>query len=348
MPPDIRLHLDGKAYLGWKMATVSRSMEALASTFSLDLVDRWAPESEPWPIYEGDACSLDLGGRSLVQGYVDDSTADEEGANSSMSITGRAKTGDLVDCSAVYKTGKWRDASLSQIAKDLCAPFSIGVSAEADEGKPFRRFALQDGESVHEALERGARMRGLLLMTDDKGNLLLTRAGARRTRTVIRRGANVLRGGRRGSMKERFGEYIVKAQAAGGDSFYGRQAAGQKRTSKDGGVSRYRPLVVQAEDQEAGDELQKRADWERNVRAGRSLRLAYTVLGWETDEGVWDANLLARIEDERFGIDGEFLVVTSNLRYGEAGELAELELVDPKAMSVEPLSAKPKRGGFYL
>ncbi len=40
---------------------------------------------------------------------------------------GRDKTGDLVDCSVVHSSGKWKGVRLEQVAADVCRPFGITV-----------------------------------------------------------------------------------------------------------------------------------------------------------------------------------------------------------------------------
>lgn len=351
---DATLAIDGVDYSGWTAIRVSRQMECLATSFDISFSELWAGSEQPMPIIEGIACTLKLGTEDVVVGYVDESSINYDANQHSMSVTGRSRTGDLVDCGAIYALGKgqWRNQTLATIADDLCSPFGIGVvvnhitTGGALEA-PFRRFALQDSETVHEALERACRMRGVLMMTDGSGQLVFTRSGSTRTRTVIQRGVNVLTGARMGSWKERFSQYIVKCQIAG-DDFINAEGATTIKTSLDEEVDRYRPLIVQAEGQETGTQLQKRADWERNIRAGRSQRLSYTVQGWENDEGLWEPNVLVQVKDPWLRVDAELIIVSACQTKSEQGTTTELELCDPKALTVEPIVPKPDRTRDWL
>lgn len=349
---DASLLVSGSAYLGWTSVAVTRSMEQLASTFEVSFVEQWSGQDLPIPLIEGVPCLVKLNTTPVVNGYVDDVTIDYDDRSHGMSVSGRSRTGDLVDCSALYTLGKgqWRNQPLIQIATDLCQPFGITVSVQTDLGAPFRRFTLQDGETVHEALERAARMRGVLMMTDGTGALVFTRAtAAARTRTAVERGVNVLRGRRTGSWRDRFSQYTVKTQVAGDDNFFGGSAATPKRVCSDADVNRYRPLILQAEGQESGAELQKRADWERNVRAGRAQRLSYTVDGWSNQEGLWQPNVLARVVDPALKVNAELLILSvRQVKNAEDGSVTELELADPKVMTVEPLTPKPNRSSSFL
>lgn len=76
---------------------------------------------------------------------------------------GRDKTGDLVDCLAVYPGGQWRQRTLQQIAQDLCKPFGhrgeLWARCLTQRGRqtPFRSFTLELSESVADVLSRAAR-----------------------------------------------------------------------------------------------------------------------------------------------------------------------------------------------
>lgn len=345
MSDELTVSARGLAIAGWSTVQLVRSLEQLSDTFHVAYAARATENREPLAVVEGDACVVKVGDDEALTGYVDDAEESYDAEASAASMSGRS-LGDLVDCAAVYKTGAWKNASLTQIARDLCEPFDVGVDAAADVGKVFRGFALQDGETVFEALDRAARMRGLLLRATGAGGLQLTRAGAEKTRTVLRYGENVLAGARRGSWKDRYSTYTVKAQVPGDDEFFGQKATQIKASADDAQVNRYRPTVVQAENEDSGRELQDRATWERNVRAGRSRRLTYKVRGWRDEDGaLWAPNVLVRVDDTRLRIRDELLVVTATLAktLGE-GTTTTLELTAKEAFLVQPLPPpKPPR-----
>ena len=73
---DLRLVVNGKKYGGWKSVRVTRSIESIAGSFELDVSDRWAGQGEIWPIYEEDACRVEIDGTTVIDGYVDHRYAD--------------------------------------------------------------------------------------------------------------------------------------------------------------------------------------------------------------------------------------------------------------------------------
>lgn len=348
------LSVDGTQHLGWQELTVTRSMEQLTHNFDLGFVEQWTEESEAVPILEGDRCELRLDNKITTIGYVDDASIDYSATDHNMRVAGRSITCDLVDCSAIYKTGHWRNQSLLTIANNLCEPFGITVrvGAGVSMGENFAWFALHDGESVFDALERGCRQRGLIMMTTPGGVLEFTKVASKRTSTTIEYGVNVMAGGRSGSWKDRYSEYIVKGQSPGDDDASGHAIAAPKATSLDEVVTRYRPLIVQAETTAQGTGFQNRANWERNVRAGRSQRLRYTLDGWNNAEGLWAPNTLVRVVDKRLQVDTELLVVSvRQSKNTSSGSNTDLELADAKAMSVGPLTTQPRgkrRKNYYM
>lgn len=339
---DATLVVNSEEHKGWTEVSVTRSLEQLAHSFELSFVDQWSPKDEAIAIRAGDVCTLKLGKSAVTEGFVTDGQIDYDANDYTMRVAGMSRTADLVDCSAVYKKGQWRDRDLEQIANDLCAPFSITVKVNTDLGASFKWFALQDGETVHEALERACRQRGVLMTTSAKGELVFERIGSLRALTAIERGVNVVKGGRSESWKERFSRYTVKAQAPGDDDFHGATAAQGKVVVTDDVVTRYRPLIVQTECQSAGTLLTKRANWERNVRAGRSQRLTYTLDGWDADGVLWAPNMIVPVKDDSLQVDGEFLIVTVKQAKNLTDEWTEVELCNPVAMTVEPLTKQPK------
>lgn len=341
---DLELLVRGRRHRGWKNVRIVRSIEQLASAFDVGFTDRWSRTDEPLGIFAGDECALEVDGDRIVSGYVDDAEVSSTASDRSMTVSGRSRAGDLVDASAVHKSGQWTSRPLREIATDLCKPFGVAVRAEVDLGGAIRTFALQEGESVYEALDRLARIRGLLVVTATDGAVVFTRAGKSGARTRLERGVNILRGTVRTSWRERFSEYIVKAQSSGDDSLFGEPAAAAKATAKDAGVGRHRPLIILSDEQGSVAELKQRAQWEANVRAGRASRLVYEVPGWRDAAGaIWEPNTRVQVIDPWFRVNAELLIVSATLARSDQGTTTELELADPKAFDVLPVTPKPKK-----
>lgn len=344
---DLTITVNGQAFDGWQEVAISRSIEQMADTFSLKYTDQTGFDQKPIAIFEGDAATVKIDGEAIITGYVDDSARAYGVDTSEMSVEGRSKIGDLVDCAAVYRSGEWNNAKLIDIVKAICQPFGVTVEVQGgvDANAPFRRYCLQDGETAAEAIDRACKMRGVLLTSTADGSLLLTRVGTTRVSTILQYGTNVLSGRYSGSWKDRFSQYTIKAQAYGDDEDSGDAAAFIKRHVHDTFINRYRPTIMQAENEDSGSELEKRVAWERNVRSGRSRRLEYSVQGWKDDDGkLWTPNTIVRIDDSFLRLRDELLIVSAAFTRGLAGTTTQLTLSPRSAYDVQPLPAKkPKR-----
>lgn len=348
MQLDASLTVNGTEHLGWTEVAVTRSMEQLAHTFDVGFTERWADDRRAIPIREGDKCILKLAGKQVSVGYVDDAGIDYDGNDHTMHVSGRSLTGDLLDCSAIYKKGQWKKQKLDAIARNLCDPFEITVKVDTDLGDPFPTFKIEDSESVFEALERGCRQRGVVMSTSTTGELVFSSIGTKTTSTMIELGRNALKGARAGSWKDRFSKYVLKGQAPADDDTNVFAVAAPTFTTEDGVIGRYRPIVIMAEAAATSAGLKKRADWERNTRAGRSQRLKYTLDGWENAEGLWTPNTIAHVHDDFLQVDTKLLIISVRQTKSAEGSFTELELSDPKAMTVEPLTKQPSGKSKYL
>ena len=336
----VDLRVGGVVYSGWTDVHVTKSLEQLAHSFKVQVTDRWADDTkagaplEPVPIQAGSTVRVDSDSERLITGYVVSDQSSYDATSRRINIAGVSKTGDLVDCTAQYRSGAWRNESLLTIAKNLCDPFDIDVSANVDLGDRLRRFSIEEGESVFTCLSRAARRRSALLLSDSDGNLVFDRAAETRIRTVLDYGVNILSGSRSDSWARRYSDYTVKVQTSGTDESHGK-ATTLKRSVSDTTIDRHRPIVILGDNESNGTELSKRVTWERNTRSGRDRRYNYTVQGWRHANGFWEPNTLVRVADARFRIDETLLIVSCTFSKNSSGTTTILELSAPEAFSLE-------------
>jgi len=338
---DVALHVDGQIYGGWESVTVSRSIEQVSGSFDISHTDKWADQRTPRPIKRGAVCRLSIDGVNVISGYVSEIVPTYNSDSHEISVSGDAKTVDLADCSAVDKQYNGQD--LTQIATDICKPFGIKVTADTDVGEPFDRFEVES-ETAFDAIERAARQRGILLISDAQGDLVLTKRSTEKMPVTLELGKNIREASGLFSDRDRYSDYLVAGQTVGTDEFNGTQAATPKAAIKDAGIKRYRPLRIDAEQQGAGESLKKRAQWERNVRAGRGTRITYTVYGWYAGSKLWEPNRLVRVQDPFFGIDGDLLVSGCTYVIDDQGVHCDIELTLPQAFDLLPI---PEDGGSF-
>ncbi|MCW0135736.1 hypothetical protein OIU92_00220 [Escherichia coli] len=104
----------------------------------------------PRVIREGQPCTVRLGADTVLTGYIDDFIPSYDAENVEIRVMGRDKTGDLVDCSVVHSSGKWKGVRLEQVAADSLPP----VRDNRHHGNPDRGgvCVCRSGNRVKRAL----------------------------------------------------------------------------------------------------------------------------------------------------------------------------------------------------
>lgn len=335
---------------GWTELEIVRSIERVAGAFALGLTERWPGQAERRKIWVGMACKLAVDGEVLITGWIDDVEINYGSTSHQLVVKGRDSTGDLWDCQLGQRPFEFGGLKLDEIARRICRPFNIAVTAQVDMGRPFPRFAIQPGESPFDAIERGCRQRAILPVADGRGGLLLTRAGlGGEAAAPLQLGGdegNILSGGTVISMKELFSDYIVLGSAAAPSTI---GAAWSNPNSPDGppvspsarirdpSVTRHRPTVVMAETQGTSVTLRQRAEWQRAVNVGKAMKGTRVVQDWRGAKQLWHPNTLVRVTDDLANLsDEEMLITATKMTLSEAGTLTELTLALPDAYRLIP------------
>lgn len=333
---------------GWTEMSVTRSLEAIAGEFDLTVTTQWS-EAAPRDIREGMPCSVTLGSDTVLTGYIDDRIPSYDAQNVSIRITGRDKTGDLVDSSVVHKSGQWKGVRLEQLAQEIASPYGISVLCNTDTGEAFASVVIEQGETVFELLDRLAKQRGVLLTSDADGNLVITRASGKRASVALVLGENILAARGRFSWRERASEYIVKGSSSAGGAKWDEQPArvtgGRQVIIADRDINRYRPKILVNEDSLTVGGASTRGDWYRARIMGEANTTEITLAGWREhgDSGpLWQTNLLVDIRDPLQALNATWLIKTVTFTEGENGRISVLSLVPPESMDLPETTTKAK------
>lgn len=315
---EITLKVAGKNYTGWKAITVRRSVEALASSFSVDVV---AFRETPPEILTGYSVEVFAGKDRLLTGYVDEIDPEVDGDARSISIAGRGRTADLVDCSATNKPIKWAgNIKISKVIKDLITPFGIGLATESDKAdETTKDFTLTTGESPADAIQRLCAKKAILPLETPAGNLYLTNLGNLHSVDALVYGKNVMSASAKISNAERFYKYIVRGEGGGGGNGWVVGPVSEIEGSAiDSEITRTtRVKIFKDDDSTTAKTMKTRAAWEAQVRRGKGIELTVTIFGWRQSDGtLWRENLLVPIDIPPVGISGADMLLTS-VEYGQ-------------------------------
>lgn len=331
----VTLFVNGKVFEGWEDLQITRELNAAASDFQLQLVDKWRQDQQEWRLQPGDAIHIHIGKDTILTGYTDRVSASFSSNQRTVTVNGRSKTGDLVDCS-VTGENEFSGLNLKEIATKLCSPFGIQVVFNVDPGAAFDKVTIQQGETVFALIDRLARQRKLLVYPTVFGNLAFDVGGKARSGTTLKQGVNILSGSANYDNSDRFSEYTTKGQNL---SFLGDQAQNTSASGKatDKGVTRFRPMVLVAEatadDQTSAD----RASYEANIRAAKSQDIQIEVQGWhKADGGLWDINQLIPVDCGFLGVRRTLLSKRVAYIKNGSGTTCNISLVRKEAFEFKP------------
>ena len=336
---EIELQVDNTAFSGWKNATVNRSLDSLCGSFSFSLVDT---EGVTSGLLDPDtAVSLwinDNGKRyQILDGYIDQDQADL--LSDVVTITGRDKTLDLVDCSAVVKNNTFNRVRFSKILDALVRPFDITTdTTDLEDDILVEKFSLQTGESPYQAIDRLCKFVAILPTTDTMGTLRLVQAGTTRSDTALVQGdAGIKNMQRTRSYTERFSQYTCKGQKTNKGNPWTNKDTQQIALASDLEISRYRPYIFKRERKATDDENQNRVNWEAQIRAGRSYTYVVTKTGWLQNDGTpWEINTLVPVRINKYTVDTELLITSVAFSAGDEGQLTTLTLRSPDMYAPNP------------
>lgn len=338
---ELELVVGGARYTGWREVSVSRSVDTAAGSFKVSAVPT---ATEAWPIRPLQAVEVLIGGVPVLNGWVDSLRASSDSQGRSVEVSGRDRAADLVDSSAVVEPGEWRNLGLWDLARELAAPFGVDVLRDGTPAgeAPFGVFALNPGETAWTAIERAARMRGVLVFSNGTGDLVLEEAAHGSTLEAELRegepGGNVFRSSLRWTLADRFRIYTVRGQAQGSDATFGAAVSEVEAEAQDLEIDRDRRLLVIAEGSVSTADAEDRAQWEAAVRRARSLVLEVEVPGWrQTPQGEpWPINRTVHVLIPSLSVSGTFLIRAVRFSRGTDAQaqstitLAPLGALDPQ------------------
>lgn len=379
----ISLSMGGQVYRTWTSFELTRDLSEISGSFRVELRDATRHVSFPWAdlmdlrpqVTAGLEVTVAIDGEPVLKGWVDEITPRCGDGQVSVSVSGRDKTCDLIDCAATVK-GPWeyRRQKIDKIVGAIVKPFGLTVRADVDLGDPIDRVCIDVGEVAMSAIEKLCRQRQVLVLSDGVGGIVLTRGGkGRGPADLVFPGGNVIESAGSDSMRERFSEYHVVAQGekaggkrkkkpakldviahplgeggssggSGGASSGAYEQTGTKivGTAKDDAVKRYRPMVVLARNQCDAKIAQAQAEWMSRTARAAAIKLDYPVRDFQAGGKLWRPNELVMVKDSFQAIYRDLLIAGLVYSYGAQGAVTKLRLTGPEAFDLEPEGNRAK------
>lgn len=337
---DMKLKINGKEYSGWQSIQVDSSLDNFTSTFGFSCSDKFPDKPDNWNIKMGDACEVLIGSHIIATGFIDEINPQYSESSHSISMFGRDKTGDLVDCSylqdSTTQINEWRELSVENIIKALIKPINIDLEVDSSVASDVSKivgdkFKVDEGQTVFNLIDPLLKQYGILGISTGNGKLTLTRAGTIKTSDSLEFGVNIKSARFTQSNIERFSLYRVYGQGHGNDNKTIDDYRACSGELADNVVSRYRPLVILSEKAATNALCKDRAVWEAENRAGKSRSVEYEVQGHVQSNGeVWPLNGLVPVRDSFLSINRTMLIAGISFIVDDSvGTITRLKLVHP-------------------
>lgn len=346
MNNDVTLRVNGTEFKGWLDVEIGAGIERQARDFKLNITRTWPGATDiPRRVVAGDQCEVFIGKDKVLTGYIDATPISYDANSVSVSINGRSKTADLIDCSANYKNGQWRNVKVERIAKDLASIYGVSVITEVNTGSNIVDHQIDTGETAFESIGRLLALRQLLSTDDADGNLVLINAGSGgKAATALKYGENILSADTSLDYKDVFGSYTAKGQRSGNDYDSAETIANVSAAATDVTIKRPRNLIIQMSGQVNTLDCQQRVKYERLYRAAKALETTYTVQGWRQGDGrLWVPNQMVQVIDPVIGFDTELLIVEVTYSLNSSGTTCSLKVAPKQGFIPSPeVTAKEK------
>lgn len=355
-PPsdDVTLLINGVVYGGWTEVRVTRGIERMPMDFEVALTDFFPLDDAKLQIKTGDAVVVKIGKNPVVTGYVDIVQIDMNPTRHAISVIGRSKCADLVDCSAEWRGGQIKGTSALDVASKLAQPYGITVDSLDNAGPPIPQFNLVRGETAWQIIERICRFSQLIAFDDPDGNVLIGNIGTAKAASGFREGVNVKTAHLVLSQNQRYSQIqaYLNSMDVLDDVSPGGGAGDLLRTADDKGVLRHRVKMIVAESAGGGIGLnlaKARAQWEVSRRFGRSAVLRITTDSWRDKSGaLYEPNTLADLDLPSWKIVGKTWMI-SEVAYHKSsttGTTADIVLMTPDAFLPQPTILQPVPAEF--
>ncbi|WP_045685230.1 phage baseplate assembly protein [Martelella endophytica] len=365
----IEVTIDGALFEGWTGAEVELDMKEFSARFSLYCHDQEASAAALAHVHSAKnkrlqrraAVSIKVDGVTVLNGRIEKRSSNIEAAFADITVEGRCKLGDLVDCTALVDDtpAEMHNVKLEDAVARIIKPYGIGVRTEIDTGAPFPRYSIDLDESPFTAIEKGARQRQARVLSDGIGNVVITRSGGTRAADAITLPGNVLKASIDESDEQSYSKTIVRGtseragkkrgkasldttaepllpadRAAGDGSATRTERAGTAVTgiAEDEEIGRYRPKVYLARTKADHDSARAEAEWRRNTARGAAAEVTYIRRGHSVEGKLWRPNTIVPVSDAFNDINRDMLISkVTFIQNNDDGQITSLGVISPES-----------------
>jgi prophage tail gpP-like protein len=241
----------------------------------------------------GDWCNIMLAGQLAVTGWIETRQVAYDANQHGVMLIGKSATAKVAKSSVFTETGEFDGKSFQQIAQEVIGKYPVGIKIVGTlDPTPFDKMQAQKGELIWDFLERLARVRGIVMGSDQYGNFLLIGDHQAPITGQLIEGRNIKSCQCTITQEQIYAEYRVDAQKPASDADAG--SAASEMTNTAGTIIPRIPqslLITPAEQPvKTLAELAKRARTEADWHDYTEISATVIVQGWLSDGvNLWNA-----------------------------------------------------------
>lgn len=334
----IELKVNEKRFVGWTDVKIIRSINQACSTFSFTATQH--PDNLE-SLKDGTKCEVFFNNNKLITGIIDSLEVSYSKNDHQISVNGRSKTKDLVDCSVIAPF-QFQNLSIKRLTSSIAGIYNIVVKS-SDDSTIISNFQIeQNGESCFKAIERVSQTKALRITDNNMGDLVLTQASPVKSKNVIDENTKIFSASLKVDESQKYSKITVKGQSKTSSTWYGKNASQIVASATDETVDRKRELLLISKRDTSNQDAKKLAEWEIASRSAKSFELNYKIQGWASPNLFFE-NTLINVKDKILKIDDEYLITTVTYELTSTGSFVILTLVDPNSLQPQPVIKKTKR-----
>ncbi|RLW69143.1 MAG: hypothetical protein B6D68_02510 [spirochete symbiont of Stewartia floridana] len=300
--PLVEMTLMGRKYSNFSKIFIRRSLEEFTHYFEIEM----AIDASMFRLEDGTLISakheevlIDFADRRLLTGWIDIVERIVREGERYVSLKGRSKTRNLVDCPLTINAN---NLTLKELADQAGKLVGVKVAKRSVQGKPVREFAIQ-AEPPFEPLSVIARQQGLMCSTDSYGNLFIIQPGDWEVGANLVLGQNVREYKETQDGRNEFSRYVVKG---------GPDDEGQVENPRI--TNQLRPWEAISDKDYASLSCQALAEDEHRKRMGISCTVKLQGWGYGVDNAPWVEGCRVRLIAENLqGINDNYVPIRATM-----------------------------------
>jgi prophage tail gpP-like protein len=374
----VKLKINNQLFEGWEDVEISSELDTIARSFQVGItLNTPSGGYSLTDFLVGTPIQIFIGSDLVLTGYIEQTPVSYDANQKTITIAGRSKTGDLIDCCAFpsnqpiiqndkkewsYKapvTGtvvapanqtarSWQSEKIEKIIATLVAPYDIKLISEVNLEDKKNNFAITPTDKVLDSLRNLTKNSDLTFCDNENGDLVLVKKAtteADKQTTCIELGKTILSGQATFDGTKLYTDYAVIGQDKGTDNAHGKSIDKSAAVAK--GIidlHRTRYIYTKAKGQATSANCQKEATGNQKYADNQFYKATYVVQGWRYDDThLWKVNQLVQIKDEFLQKDGSDWYLIERVTFSlsnSGGMTTTLDVVPPDGYKLDNESAE--------